>query len=156
MFIQERRERFAPVRISRSEQVGQSHSLMFRWLNAGMAALFAFAVAVQFNDPDPARWVAIYGAACLVAVIVAVRGTVPIWLPAAVALVALVWGVVLGFDIPGADAFAGMFDAWEMKSATIEEARETTGLFIVAAWMTVVVAVSWRRQRQSPRSSFGR
>ena len=33
-----------------------------------------------------------------------------------------------------------MFDAWEMKSPSVEEAREASGLLIVAAWMIVCVA----------------
>jgi len=32
-------------------------------LDLAMAALFAFAAAVQLNDPDPVRWVTIYVAA---------------------------------------------------------------------------------------------
>jgi len=31
-----------------------------------------------------------------------------------------------------------MFDAWEMKSPSVEEAREASGLLIVAAWMMVL------------------
>ena len=44
--------------------------------------------------------------------------------------------------------YAHMFDAWEMKSLPIEEAREASGLFIVLAWMAVPCALprrsSWR------------
>lgn len=40
-----------------------------------------------------------------------------------------------------------MFDEWEMKSPTIEEAREACGLFIVAVWMAVVTAVVWHGAR---------
>jgi hypothetical protein len=31
-----------------------------------------------------------------------------------------------------------MFDAWEMQSSSVEEAREASGLVIIAAWMVVV------------------
>ena len=40
--------------------------------------------------------------------------------------------------------YSHMFDAWEMKSVSVEEAREATGLLIVAAWMAVLLV----RQRR--------
>ena len=50
---------------------------------------------------------------------------------------------------PAAGAYSHMFDAWEMKSVPVEEAREATGLLIVAAWMAVlVVGAASRRQVQ--------
>ena len=41
--------------------------------------------------------------------------------------------------------YAHMFDHWEMRSISVEEARETSGLFIVAAWMAVLAVHVWRR-----------
>ena len=46
---------------------------VFRLLNGLMAVLFAVAVVVQFNDPDPLRWVAVYGAALTVSALAAAR-----------------------------------------------------------------------------------
>jgi hypothetical protein len=40
-----------------------------------------------------------------------------------------------------------MFDEWEMKPPTIEDAGEARGLLIVAVWMTVVAAIVWRGAR---------
>jgi transmembrane protein TMEM220 len=40
-----------------------------RFLDLTMALLFAFAAALQFNDPDPIRWIAIYGAACVLSLL---------------------------------------------------------------------------------------
>ena len=37
-----------------------------------------------------------------------------------------------------------MFDAWEMKNTAIEEAREASGLLIVAFWMAVIAV--WSRR----------
>jgi len=55
-----------------------------------MAALFAFAAAVQYNDPDPLRWMAIYGLAML-ACGLALAGRLS-WLPPALlGLIALIW-----------------------------------------------------------------
>ena len=113
--------------------------MAFRALNGLMAALFALAVAVQYNDPDPVRWMAIYGAACLVTLMVAIRGRAPIAAPVAVGLIALAWCVYWA-STSRADlgTYGHMFDAWEMKNEPIEEAREASGLLIVSAWMAVV------------------
>jgi Transmembrane family 220, helix len=117
---------------------------LFRWVNLGMIPLFLLAAVVQWNDPDPARWMAIYGAAFAVSLAVALRGRVAVMVPLVVGLVALGWSLA---TIAGAGPVAGyvhMFDAWEMKSATDEEAREGTGLLIVAVWMFAVAAVERR------------
>jgi len=118
--------------------------MVFRTFSGLMAALFAMAVAVQYNDPDPLRWIAIYGGALTVSILVAARGRVPLLLPAAVGSIALVWGLLVA---SGNGATAGvyqhMFDAWEMKNTTIEEAREASGLLIVSVWMLIVCIKTW-------------
>ena len=115
-----------------------------RGLNRAMCALFLLAVVVQYNDPDPVRWVAIYGAALAVCLVVALRGRVPIAAPLLVMAIAVAWGVITMADVPSAESYTHMFDAWEMKSISIEQAREASGLLIVAAWM-LVIAVAQRR-----------
>src|SRR3954462_8183401 len=103
-----------------------------------MALLFAVAVAVQYNDPDPIRWMAIYGAAFVVTVMAAARGRAPGFGAAIVGGVALAWGAywAVSSGTPAA-LYEHMFDAWEMKNTAIEEAREASGLLIVAVWMAV-------------------
>jgi hypothetical protein len=92
-------------------------------------------MAVQYNDPDPVLWVAIYGAACVISVVAGLRRRVPRAISGVVAVVALTWGMALALDVPGLGTFTHMFDAWEMRSQAIEQAREASGLFIVVAWM---------------------
>lgn len=117
---------------------------VWRALNWIMAVLFLLAVLVQWNDPDPVRWMAIYGAAVAACLAAAVRGRVPIAAPLLVMVIALAWSVATMREVPAAADYTHMFDAWEMKSITVEEAREATGLLIVAAWM-FVIAVAQRR-----------
>jgi hypothetical protein len=111
---------------------------VYRVANGVMAALFLLAVAVQYDDPDPVLWVAIYGAACVVTLVAALRRRIPRPVSGCIALVALIWGGALALNVAGLEAYAQMFDAWEMKSPPIEEAREASGLFIVAAWMSLL------------------
>jgi hypothetical protein len=120
---------------------------MFRAMNWGMVALFALSTVVQYNDPDPVRWMAIYGAALLLSLYADRRGAVPAAAPIVVGAIAFVWGLYWSTDVPGAATYAHMFDHWEMQNIPIEEARETSGLFIVAAWMAVLAAHGWRRTR---------
>lgn len=103
-----------------------------------MAALFLLAVVVQWNDPDPGRWMAIYGAACGVCLMVALRRPLPVALPILVGLIALLWSIATIAAGPAAAWYSHMFDAWEMQTASVEQAREATGLLIVAGWMLAV------------------
>ena len=113
--------------------------MVFRVLNGLRAALFALSVAVQYNDPDPVRWMAIYGAACVVTLLVAIRGRAPLAASVAVGFIALVWCVYWASTSRAELATYGhMFDAWEMKNEPIEEAREASGLLIVSVWMAIV------------------
>jgi hypothetical protein len=118
-----------------------------RFINWAMCAVFLLAVFVQWNDPDPLPWMVMYGAAATVCVLVALRRHVGIAVPLAVGATALVWSASTVAGGPAAAQYAQMFDAWEMKSVPVEEAREATGLLIVAAWMVVVAAGQRRSHR---------
>jgi hypothetical protein len=114
--------------------------------NWTMAALFVFSIVVQFNDPDPFRWMLIYALAAAVCVLEARRGSP--WAAAAavgsVALIAAFW-IANGLDmVPVADLFA----QWEMRDTQVEETREVGGLWIIAGWMLPVTLVAWRRSRR--------
>jgi hypothetical protein len=115
--------------------------MVFRAASAVMAGLFLLAVVVQYNDPDPVRWMAIYGAAFVISARTGWARSVPRGFPFAVAAVAIAWAVSIATAGPRSSDYASMFAAWEMRSATIEEAREATGLLIVAAWMLVVAVL---------------
>jgi hypothetical protein len=111
--------------------------MAFRIINALMALVFLMAVVVQYNDPDPLQWMAIYGATCVVSVL-AWRGRVHPAVPLLVGVVALAWALSIMLGGPGGSNYLHMFDAWEMQSVNVEQAREATGLLIVAVWMAVV------------------
>jgi hypothetical protein len=114
-----------------------------------MALLFAFAAAVQFNDPDPIRWIAIYTAACVLSLVMFARRRLMPVLALAVFAIAIAWAAVIAFGGPAASEYGHMFDAWEMKSPSVEEAREASGLVIVAVWMIVLMI---RAQRAPARA----
>ena len=102
---------------------------MYRTLTILLAALFLFGATVQYNDPDPVRWIAIYLAAAAVFLLAAFH-RLP-WLSAAlVAAVALVWAMTLALSAFPNVRIAQLFESWEMQNEAIEQAREMYGLLV--------------------------
>jgi hypothetical protein len=101
--------------------------------------IFLLCVAVQYNDPDPFRWMAVYGAAALCCVLFVIR-KLPLQLAAVVGLVSLIWAILIvpevwGQSIPVKEIFATI----HMLSPGVEEIREIGGLLIIAFWMFVLL-----------------
>ncbi|HSC27336.1 MAG TPA: transmembrane 220 family protein [Vicinamibacterales bacterium] len=127
-----------------------------RILSAGMAAVFALGVIVQYNDPDPLRWMLVYGAACALSCWAAVQRSVPILAASALGLVALVWGLSLEAGVYGRVMPAELVEAWEMKDERVETAREAGGLLIVGAWAFFLAGRSWYLRSGSARTDQSR
>ena len=111
-----------------------------------MAVLFLFGAAVQYNDPDPLRWIAIYTAAGAVCGLAAMQ-RLHWWLAAAVGAVALVWAVTLAPRAFPNVRLLEMFSAWEMANQRIEEGREMYGLLLIALYLSVLAITVGRRTR---------
>jgi hypothetical protein len=116
----------------------------FGWINAVVGVLFVACALLQYNDPDPLRWIAIYG---LAAAACATHGRIGLdWLlAAAAALAALVWAALL---LPSVSGFrpSDLFRTMKAETPAIELSREVLGLLIVAGWMIVLIAVSRRKR----------
>lgn len=108
-----------------------------RLAGAVLAALFAYAAALQYNDPDPAPWIAIYAAAAVVSVLFA-AGRNPSVLAALVAMVAAAWSATLVGD--AAEAQFSVDD---------EEVRELGGLTIIAAACALIALRSFVVRRRA-------
>jgi hypothetical protein len=105
------------------------------------AAGFLFSVIVQYNGPDPIRWMLIYGAACLCCVLF-IPGKY-IWpLFAVMTMLAAIPAAVMIPQVAGKAAFGELFEAFEIRDARVEAAREMGGLLIAAAWLLVLTIVS--------------
>jgi hypothetical protein len=116
--------------------------IAWNWL---MAALFGLAAALQYNDPDPLQWIAIYAAAAIACVLWGLRRTT--WpLAAAVTLSAAVWAGLLVPQVLGHIQLSDLFLRMSEKGGRVEIGREIGGLVLVAAWM-IVLQVSERRRR---------
>ena len=98
-----------------------------------MALLFALCVAVQYNDPDPLVWMAIYVVPLFLS-IYAARGRTALWPSLLGAL------VYLGCGVAWAPPYApGYLDN--------EEAREAAGLLLSGLWMAFLAWRAYRARR---------
>jgi hypothetical protein len=122
--------------------------MILRAVNVLMALLFAFAAVVNFNDPDAPRWVAIYAAPMVMSAWAAWRpGGLPWYMPALVAVIALIWAGTIAPRALGKVPLGDMFKSWEMKDTAVEENRELFGLLIVAAWMIFLAVLRLAARR---------
>ena len=103
----------------------------------GMGALFVFAAAVQYNDPDPYLWALLYLASAGVS-FASVRMPGAWKAAAAVAAVALIWAATLVPEVLRT-SFPELFQSWAMMSKEMEEGREFVGLVMVAVWASYLV-----------------
>ena len=115
-----------------------------RYVTILMGLLLLTGLVLQYNDPDPLAWMAIYGAGTLVSV-QALRVRLSWWQPVLVAVVAFGWAATLASSLEW-ETLASMFDEFEMRSVAVEEAREAVGLVIIGTWMA---ALAWTRRRAS-------
>lgn len=120
----------------------------WRIADALFLVMFLFSVIVQFNDPDPLAWVAIYGLAA-VACALSLLGRLRAWFPAVVGALALLWAINIAPRVVGRVPFLEMFGAFEMKDLGVEESREMYGLLLIALWMAILFV----RNRVTRRSS---
>src|SRR3982751_1475020 len=110
------------------------------------ALLFLFGAAVQYNDPDPIRWMAIYLSACAASVMAAFN-VGPWWFAILVGLIALVWALTLAPRAFPNVRLGELVEQWEMKDVRVEEGREMYGLFIIFVVMTLVALGRWLAAR---------
>ena len=106
-----------------------------RWFVAicwALAVLFALSVGLQVNDPDPIRWMIIYGAAAIA--VAALPAASKVWciVGTVVGVVAAAWGAYLGSQVASKIGFSDLFLKMSEKGGAVEVGREAGGLVIIA------------------------
>lgn len=119
-------------------------------LTSLFALLCAISAALQYNDPDPVRWIVLYLAAGAAAVVAWVQPRA--WsAPLVVAVVALVWAGLLWAGVAGTVETSDLWKRMSEKGGKVEEMREAGGLSLVviggalAAWRARRVNAGLRR-----------
>ncbi len=111
------------------------------------AGLFLLAAVMQWNDPDPFGWIALYAAAAATSVAFVLMSE-RIW---RVALVvggaAALWAALIAPGASGA-GFGDLTAEMSVYRPEIEVARELCGLLLVAVWMAVIGGAGIRGARK--------
>jgi hypothetical protein len=116
----------------------------FPWLSYVMAALFALCAVLQYNDPDPARWMAIYGAGAVISALMPAKKPFA-GLGVLVGLVCIVWSLYLVHSTWGLIAVSDLTGKMSEKGGAVEAGREAAGLGIEAVWLLGASAFRGRR-----------
>jgi hypothetical protein len=119
-----------------------------------MGVLFFYAMYLQFNDPDPVRWSAMYASAGVVCLLHAF-GRGPAWLAGLVTAVAIAWAAVWAPRVIGVTHVKDMFAEWHMTSGNVhaEEGRELGGLAIIIVTCGAVALARRRARVASARTA---
>jgi hypothetical protein len=105
-----------------------------RWFVAicwTLAVLFSLSVGLQLNDPDPIRWMALYGAAGIAVGVLPARRFVSL-VCIAIGLVAAGWAAYLGQQVFSVIKISDLWLKMSEKGGAVEVGREAGGLAIVA------------------------
>lgn len=96
-----------------------------------LAVLFSLCVGLQVNDPDPVRWMVLYGAAAISCALLPARRLFAAT-AVGVGLVAAAWGAYLGSQVFDQLAISDLWMKMSEKGGTVEVGREAAGLALVA------------------------
>jgi hypothetical protein len=107
-----------------------------RIMAAVCAGLFLVAALLQYNDPDPLRWMVLYGIAAWGAWSDWRGAPRRLWaaglLGACVAWMSFLWHSIVAFFIR--NDWSLLFATMQAGEPLIEDSREFLGLALVAAW----------------------
>ena len=121
--------------------------MVLRVLSGAFALLFLFGAAVQWNDPDPLRWMLAYGAvAALSAGAAAGRLTV---VPTGVVLAGLTLWLAIWSPAFANSSLAAMQSFGMSGAVQEEEVREAWGLLLLVLWTGVLLGAGLRRASRS-------
>jgi hypothetical protein len=109
-----------------------------------MAALLLVSVGLQYNDPDPIRWMVLYGSAAITSILLpSNKRVVP--LGYLIVAAAVIWAIILLVDIWGEVSVSDIVEKMSEKGGAVEEERELGGLAITGVW---TLFASWFRSRR--------
>jgi hypothetical protein len=120
----------------------------FRYVSYGFAAMLLLFAGLQFNDPDPIRWMALYAGSAAISIALTLRLR---WYPAAIIVggIAAIWSGYLLARVVGLVDFSDLFTKMSEKGGAVEEAREAGGTAIVSLWLATAATIAKRRIAKS-------
>jgi len=106
-------------------------------INTVFLVIYLLSAAVQYNDPDPERWILVYLSAALMCILQYRRRRQRL-LPPLMFVLSLLWIGSLLPGIIGHATPAEVFASLTMQTRAVEEARECGGLLLVALWAGIL------------------
>ena len=97
--------------------------MIFKAVNGVFLLLFLASAGVQYNDPDPLLWIALYGGAAT-ACLLSFTNWPHLWLLWALVVGPALGAVYLAAGLYGSVAFESVWASMNMESVGIERARE--------------------------------
>ena len=130
---------------------------MTRAISLILMVLFILIAAVQFNDPDPLRWIAVYAGVAVIAGLAALgrywRPLIGIWL-----VLCLGWSLYLMpgvFELFMNHSAGDLFTGMSSDRPYVEEAREALGLLIGSAALVYFLVLAGRARRDQRGAGGG-
>lgn len=124
--------------------------MAFRISSALLASFGLWAAWVQGNDPDPARWIAMYLSLAIVATL-GVLGRPAPRLALLLAVVALAWAAAIVPELIGRWRPSDLGASMTTARPEVEYGRELGGLLIIAVYALVARVCMRAPQREAVR-----
>lgn len=128
----------------RSQAMAAAVATWFKAASWLMAGLLLLCVALQYNDPDPIRWMLMYGAGAIASLLLPLT-RIAAALAGVVALVALAGAGMLIHEVWGVIALSDLTTKMSEKGGAVEVGREAGGLLIEGIWLAIGAAYRGRR-----------
>ena len=121
-------------------------SLVWRVTAILMTGLLILSAIVQWNDPDPLRWILCYSVTAIITLCSLIH-PLPPSIPPIWGLVVLLSSLLVGMDLwmsEGQFDWGSFWNVIAMKNETVELGRELGGLLLVTGWMAVL---TWKMKK---------
>lgn len=112
-----------------------------------VAALFALSATLQFNDPSPAAWIALYSA-CAIAAASAAANRPFKRFALVVLFICALWEMHYLSLGAWRAPFTSLTQEWTMKNESVVNGREFWALILLGGWMALV----WRSKSPTTRA----
>ena len=116
----------------------------FKGVSWAMAGVLFVCVALQHNDPDPIRWMVMYGAGAAASVVLPIKKAAAA-IALIVGLLAAVWAATLIYQVWGTIEVSDLTTKMSEKGGAVEVGREAGGLVIEAVWLLLAAVYRGRR-----------
>ncbi len=121
-------------------------SILWKVVTIFMTGLLLLSALVQWNDPDPFRWIVCYSVTAIITLCSLIR-PLPPSIPLIWGLLVLLSSLFVGIDFLMSEEqfeWDSFWNVMAMKNEAVELGRELGGLLLVTGWMSVL---TWKMKK---------